>query len=79
MQKEVFLYDLEGNMIHRFSKTSECADFFNYSNEYINHNLKYSDKIRKDNKWYRISRKGGEEDGRDRGQIKVSNKQEEET
>lgn len=54
--KPVYMYDLDGNFIRSFETTQECADYFEYEREYINHNLKYCDKIRKDDKWYRISR-----------------------
>ena len=50
------MYDLEGNLIKEFKTTQDCADYFDKEREYINHNLKYYDKIRKDGKWYRISR-----------------------
>ena len=54
--KPVYLYDLEDNLLRKFETTMECAEYFNKEPEYINHNLKYCDKIRKDGKWYRISR-----------------------
>ena len=55
---KVYMYDLEGNFIRSFETTQECAEYFEKwgGREYINHNLKYCDKIRKDSKWYRISR-----------------------
>ena len=54
--KPVYLYDLDKNFICKFETTSDCGDFFNYDREYINHNLKYCKKIRKNGKWYIISR-----------------------
>ncbi len=54
--KPVYLYDLEDNLLRKFKTTMECAEYFNKEPEYINHNLKYCNKIRKDDKWYRISR-----------------------
>lgn len=55
-RKPVYLYDLEDNLLKKFETTMDCAEYFNKEPEYINHNLKYCDKIRKDGKWYRISR-----------------------
>lgn len=54
--KPVYLYDIDGNFITKFPTTRDCGDYFDYTREYINHNLKYRKKIRKDGKWYIISR-----------------------
>ena len=54
--KPVYLYDLNMNLIKKFDSTHECADFFEKEREYINHNLKYCKKIRKDDKWFIIKR-----------------------
>lgn len=57
-EKKVYLYTVDGDLVRIFETTQECADWFDYDREYIYHNLKYCDKIRKDNTmWYRISRK----------------------
>ena len=56
MNKKVELYDENMNYIKTFETTEECAEFFNKDKAYINHNLKYRDKIRKDGKWYKIKR-----------------------
>ena len=56
MTKAVYLFDVNGNFIQKFETTKECADFFGKDREYINCNLKYHSKIRKDGVWYRISR-----------------------
>lgn len=55
--KPVYLYDLNYKFIEKFETTGECAVFFGYDREYINHSLKYYKKIRKNGKWYIISRK----------------------
>mgnify|MGYP000030175497 CR=1 FL=1 len=44
------------NIIKIFETTLECAKYFDKPNSYINHSLYCNDKIRKDNKWYKISR-----------------------
>lgn len=54
--KPVYMYDLEGNLIKCFTSTLECALYFDKDREYINHNIKYYKKIRKDGKWYKIRR-----------------------
>lgn len=54
--KPVYLYDLNKNMLNRFATTYECACFFGKDAIYINHNLKYCKKIRRDGEWYLISR-----------------------
>ena len=54
--KPVYMYDTEGNFIRKFETTEECADYFDKERDYINHNLKYCKKIRKDGRWYVISR-----------------------
>ena len=54
--KPVYMYDLNYNFICKFDTTADCAIFFDYEREYINHNLKYCKKIRKNGKWYIISR-----------------------
>lgn len=54
--KPVYLYDADMNFIKKFETTQECADFFEKEMDYINHNLKYCKKIRKDDKWYVIKR-----------------------
>ena len=54
--KPVYIYDLEGNLVKEFETTSECAEYFNKEKDYINHNLKYYKKIRKDNIWYVLKR-----------------------
>lgn len=55
-QKPIYLYDEKMNFIKKFETTSECAEFFGKSNDYINHSLKYNAKIRKDDKWYIMTR-----------------------
>lgn len=55
-QKPVKLYDEKNNFIKEFKTTDECAEFFNKERDYINHNLKYCARIRKDGKWYIITR-----------------------
>lgn len=54
--KPVYMYDLEKKLLRKFETTMECAEYFDKEPEYINHNLKYCDKIRKGGKWYRIRR-----------------------
>lgn len=54
--KKVYMYDLKGEKIKEFETTQDCADYFEKEREYINHNLKYCDKIRKNGCWYRLSR-----------------------
>ena len=54
--KPVYVYDLEGKLVKEFETTAECAEFFDKEREYINHHLKYYKKIRKDEKWYKMSR-----------------------
>ena len=54
--KPVYLYDIKGNFIKKFETTKECGDYFNQDRDYINHSLAYYKKIRKDGKWYVISR-----------------------
>ena len=56
MNKKIELYDVDMNYIKTFETTEECAEFFDKDTAYINHNLKYRDKIRKDGKWYKIRR-----------------------
>lgn len=56
MKKKVYLYDLDGVLLKEFSTTEECADYFDKDREYINHNLKYCKKIRKNGKWFVIRR-----------------------
>jgi hypothetical protein len=55
--KPVYLFDIEGNFLKKFETTNECGEYFGKDREYINHNLKYCKKIRKDCKWYVIRRK----------------------
>lgn len=55
--KPVYLYSLDGKFIREFATTEECGDYFDKDKEYINHNLKYYKKIRKDGVWYLIKRK----------------------
>ena len=47
MNKKVYLYDVNMNFIREFKTTYECAEFFDKDVGYINHNLKYYQKIRK--------------------------------
>lgn len=54
--KKVYMYDLGNNLIQVFDTTNECANFFGCDNMYINHNLKYCSKKRKDDKWYVLKR-----------------------
>ncbi len=54
--KPVYLYDANMNFIMKFETTSECAEYFGKETDYINHNLKYCKKIRKDDKWFIIKR-----------------------
>ena len=56
MKKPVYLYDVNMNFIKEFKTTYECAEFFDKDVGYINHNLKYYQKIRKDGVWYIIKR-----------------------
>ena len=56
VSRKVYLYDNEMNFIREFETTQECADFFEKEKDYINHHLKYREKIRKDGVWYRIKR-----------------------
>lgn len=56
MKKEINLYDVDMNFIKTFQSVEECAEFFDKEKNYIHHNLKYRDKIRKDDKWYKIRR-----------------------
>ena len=56
MKKPVYLYDVNMNFIREFKTTYECAEFFDKDVGYINHNLKYYQKIRKDRTWYIIKR-----------------------
>ena len=55
--KPVYLYDLKGNLLLEFESTNDCAKYFEKDCEYINHNLKYCKKIRKNGKWFIISRR----------------------
>lgn len=57
VSRKVYLYDNEMNFIREFETTKECADYFGKEKDYINHHLKYREKIRKDGVWYRIKRK----------------------
>lgn len=50
------MYDLGGKLLNTFNTTAACAEFFCKDAGYINHNLKYSKKIRLDGEWYHISR-----------------------
>ena len=54
--KKVYMYTLEGELIKVFETTNDCANFFGTDNLYINHNLKYCNKKRKDGKWYVLKR-----------------------
>ena len=54
--KPVKLFDEKMNFIKEFKTTRECAEFFNKSMAYINYNLKYFSKIRKNGKWFIITR-----------------------
>lgn len=56
MKRKVYLYDLNNNLLKEFSTTEECANYFGKEREYINHNLKYCKKIRKDGEWFVIRR-----------------------
>ena len=55
--KPVYMYNLKGELIREFKTTEECGYFFNRDRDYINHNIKYCDKIRYNDEWYRIRRK----------------------
>ena len=54
--KPVYLYDTNYNFICKFDTTRDCAEWFDKDREYINHSLKYCKKIKKNYKWYIISR-----------------------
>lgn len=54
--KPVYLYNLDYSLICKFETTEECAVFFGCERQYINHNLKYCKKIRKNGEWFIISR-----------------------
>lgn len=54
--KEVLLFTLEGHLIKIFDTTLECANYFGYTTDYINHNLKYCKRIKKEGKYYVITR-----------------------
>lgn len=54
--KPVYLHRVDGTFIEKFNTTRDCADYFNKDREYINHNLKYCKKIRKNGKWFVIRR-----------------------
>lgn len=54
--KPVYMYDMDGKLLKEFETTVDCADFFGKDREYINHNLKYYQKIRKDGTWYYLRR-----------------------
>jgi len=54
--KAVYVYDVKGELIKEFETTKDCAEYFEKEREYINHNLKYYRKIRKDGEWYILSR-----------------------
>lgn len=54
--KPVYMYDLDNKLIKKFETTYDCAEYFDKEPNYICHNIKYCDKIRKDGKWYRIRR-----------------------
>ena len=56
MKKKVYLYDLDGVLLKEFETTEECGEYFEKDREYINHNLKYCKKIRKNGKWFVIRR-----------------------
>ena len=62
--KPVYLYDIEGNFIKKFETTNECAEYFNQDRDYINYNLAYYKKIKKDGKWYVISREKHENESK---------------
>ena len=53
---KVYMYGVDGNLLKEFETTRDCAEYFEKDREYINHNLKYYKKIRKDNVWYKLSR-----------------------
>lgn len=54
--KPVYVYNVKGELLKEFETTKECAEYFEKDREYINHNLKYSKKIRKDGLWFVLSR-----------------------
>lgn len=54
--KPVYLYDVNMNFIRKFETTHECAEFFDKDRNYINYNLKYHKRIRKNGKWFVIKR-----------------------
>lgn len=69
-QKPIYMYDLDGNLVQYFNTTQDCANYFDkIDRDYINHNLKYCKKIRKDGKWYIISRE--KKDDNDKRQDKT--------
>lgn len=56
LAKPMYVYDMDGNLVMSFETTKECAEYFDKDRDYINHNIKYYKKIRKDDKWYKLSR-----------------------
>lgn len=54
-KKRVFVFKNKV-LVRIFDTTDECAEFFGKDREYIYHNLKYCEKIRKDGQWYEIKR-----------------------
>ena len=54
--KPVYMFDMDGNLLKEFETTQDCADYFEKDRDYVNHNLKYYQKIRKDGVWYKIRR-----------------------
>lgn len=54
--KPVYVYNVKGELVREFETTQDCADYFEKDRDYVNHNLKYCQKIRKDGKWYYLRR-----------------------
>ena len=54
---KVYMHDLSNKLIKIFNTTNECAEYFEKGADYIRHNMKYCQKIQRNGKWYKLSRK----------------------
>jgi hypothetical protein len=61
--KPMYVYGMDGKLEYEFETTQDCADFFEKDKDYINHNVKYCKKIRRDGVWYSLSREKKESKG----------------
>lgn len=54
--KPLYLYDMNNNLIKKFDTTDEAAEYLGKAREYLYHALKYCNKFRFNNAWYKLSR-----------------------